>query len=32
MLKIFEKSGIENRTRREQGTIHVLLQLKGTMP
>jgi RimJ/RimL family protein N-acetyltransferase len=30
MLKVFEKSGLEIRTRREQGVVHVLLQLKGT--
>jgi RimJ/RimL family protein N-acetyltransferase len=32
MLKIFEKSGIENRTRREQGVVHVSLQLSRMMP
>ena len=30
MLKVFEKSGLEIRTRRAQGVVHVLLQLKGT--
>jgi RimJ/RimL family protein N-acetyltransferase len=30
MLKVFENSGLEIRTRREQGVVHVLLQLKAT--
>jgi RimJ/RimL family protein N-acetyltransferase len=29
MLKVFEKSGLEIKTRREQGIVHVLLQLTG---
>jgi RimJ/RimL family protein N-acetyltransferase len=32
MLKVFEKSGIEIETRREQGIVHVELQLSGPKP